>query len=142
MTPVVLDTMVLASGFTSRAGASGWLLDRWRNGALPLVLSEHLLAELDRTLREDRYFRARLTPTQVDGFLALLRAEATLTDLTVRVEHVATQPKDDLVLSTALSGGASHLVTRDRQLLRRDGYRDLAIVSPGQFRALLENRRP
>jgi predicted nucleic acid-binding protein len=129
--------MVLASGFTSRAGSSGWLLDRWRNGALPLVVSEHLLSELDRTLREDRYFRARLTPAQVDGYLALLRADATLTDLSVLVENVATQPKDDLVLSTALSGGASHLVTRDRKLLPLDGYRGLAIISPGQLRALL-----
>ena len=127
MRPVVLDIMVLASGFTSRAGTSGWLL----------VVSEHLLTELDRTLREDRYFRARLNPAQVDGFLALLRAEATLTELTVPVESVATQPKDDLVLSSALSGGASHLVTRDRKRLRLDGYQGLAIVSPGELRTLL-----
>ena len=137
MNRVVLDTMVLASGLTSQAGASGWLLDRWHAGVFELIVSEHLLAELNRTLREDRSFRARLTSAHVDGFLALLRDAATVAELTVLVSGAATQPKDDLVLSTALSGGASYLATRDRQLLRLTSYRGLAIVSPGELRAVL-----
>lgn len=138
MKPAVLDTMVLASGFTSEAGTSGWLLDRWRHRAFPLVVSEHLLAEVDRTLRQDRYFRQRLTPAQVDGFLLLLRADALVTPLTVPVVGIATQPKDDLILSTALSGGAAYLATRDRQLLRLEHHLDLAIVTPGRLRSLIE----
>lgn len=140
MKPVVLDTMVLASGFTSAAGTSGWLLDRWRAGAFVLVVSDHLLAELDRALRQDRYFRQRLHPAQVDGFLALLRGEALVTVLTVPVVGIATQPKDDLILSTALSGGAGFLATRDRQLLRLERHQDVDIVSPGKLRALIEAR--
>ena len=130
--------MVLASGFTSSAGTSGWLIERWRAGDYRLVVSDHLLAELGRTLGEDRYFRARTTPQQVAAVLALLRAEAIVVPLTESVSGVATQPKDDLVLATALSAAASLLTTRDRQLLKLRRYRGLTIVSPGELRALLE----
>lgn len=117
MIRVVLDTMVLASGFTSDAGASGALVQRWLDGGFILVVSEHVLQELERTLGTDRYFAARTTASVVTATVSLLRAQATLTPLTVPVIGVATQPKDDLVLSTALSGQASILCTRDQEVL-------------------------
>ena len=51
MTRVVLDTNVLAPGFTSGFGASAQLLDLWKGGVFELVVSEHLLAELERAFR-------------------------------------------------------------------------------------------
>ena len=142
MRSVVLDTMVLVSGFTSGAGTSGWLVDRWREQTFRLIVSEHMLAEFSRALRDDCYFRARVSPDQVNRFLAVLRDEADMTRLHVPVVGVATQPKDDLILSTALSGGASHLATRDRQLLRIERYQELVIVSPGELRRLIEDGFP
>lgn len=130
--------MVLASGFTSGAGTSAWLVERWRDQAYDLVVSEHIIGEVARTLGEDRYFAARTTPAAVQAIVALLRAEAVVTPLTVPVVGVATQPKDDLVLSTGLSGGCSHLATRDRQLLELGRHLTLSIVPPGALRALLE----
>src|SRR3954464_10384995 len=82
---------VLAPGFTSHAGASSQLSDLWRSGAFALVLSEHVLQELTRTLT-DPYFARRLP-----------REDATVTELTVDVSGVATHPEDDVVLSTALT---------------------------------------
>lgn len=130
--------MVLASGFTSPAGTSGWLVARWQDGGYELIVSDHLLEELARTLGEDAYFVGRTTPRRVEAALTVLRQEAVVTPLTVPVVGVATQPKDDLVLSTALSGNASHLATRDRQLLKLGSYQGLSIVLPGRLRALLE----
>ena len=46
MTRVVLDTDVLAPGFTSVGSASSRLVDRWQMGAYELVAAEHILAEL------------------------------------------------------------------------------------------------
>ena len=67
-----------------------------------------------------------------------LREDATLTELTTPVVGVATHPEDDLVLSTALSGNASILCTRDKQLLRLHDYQTISILSPGELLALLE----
>ena len=117
------------------------LLQRWRDGEYTLIASEHTLGELERTLSEDRYFAARQSRLEVAVILSRLRTSATVTELTVEVRGVATHP-DDLVLSTALSGEASVLCTRDKQLLRLGSYESVAILSPGELLALLETEAP
>ncbi len=42
MTRVVLDTNVLASGFTNAAGPAGQLLIAWLHGQFDLIISEHI----------------------------------------------------------------------------------------------------
>jgi predicted nucleic acid-binding protein len=71
VTRIVLDTIVLASGFTSGAGASAWLVQRWQDGDYMLVVSEHILQEIERTLGDNRYFAARTTPNAVAANVAL-----------------------------------------------------------------------
>ena len=134
---VVLDTNVLAPGFTSGGSASSRLVDHWRAGAYALVVSEHVLAELARTF-EDPYYRARVSPQQAERTLKLLRENAIVTELTSPVVGIATQPKDDLVLSSALSSQASVLCTRDKQLLKLGSNQSIAILSPGELIARLE----
>jgi predicted nucleic acid-binding protein len=73
-----------------------------------------------------------------DRILALLRAQALLTAQFVPVVGVATHAEDDLVVSTALSGDASVLCTRDKQLLRLGQYQTVSILSPSELLALLE----
>jgi putative PIN family toxin of toxin-antitoxin system len=137
VTRVVLDTNVLAPGFTSVASTSSRLVDHWRAGTYELVVSEHLLAELARGFM-DPYYGARISPRQAERTLKLLREHAIVTELTATVVGVATHPEDDLVLSTALSGQAVILCTRDKQLLRLRSYETVGVLSPGQFLALVE----
>jgi putative PIN family toxin of toxin-antitoxin system len=133
----VLDANVLAPGFLSGTSGAARLLDLWQRQAYELVVSEHLLDELAQTYA-DPYFRKRIAPVQVDHVLRLLRRRAIVTELTIAVRGVATQPEDDLVLATALSAGATYLATRDRQLLKLATYRGLQIVPPGRLLAVLE----
>lgn len=104
-----------------------------------LILSEHIIEELERILGQDRYFAQRTSPSLVAAITSSLRVHAEITDLTVPVTGVATQPKDDLILATALSGNATILCTRDRQLLKLRAYRTVSILSPGEFRTYLEH---
>lgn len=62
-----------------------------------------------------------------------------MTELSVAVADVATHPEDDLVLATALRGGAKYLATRDKQLLKLETYHGLQIVPPGRLLAILES---
>jgi predicted nucleic acid-binding protein len=57
----VLDSNVLASGFVRPASTPGTLLRLWVVGAFALVVSEHMLDEVARTL-EKPYFTAPLSP--------------------------------------------------------------------------------
>lgn len=132
MTVVVLDTNVLAPGLVGTASVSVRLIDLWRAGGYELVVSEYLLGEIGRTFA-DPYYRTRLSPAQASRILALLRTEARLTSLIVTVSGVATQPKDDLVLATGLSAGASFLGTRDKQLLKLSSHKGMRILHPGDL---------
>ena len=137
MRRVTLDANVLAPGFTSHGSASAQLIDLWRSDVFDLVLSEHVLQELARTLT-DRYFAARLPRDDAAAVITLLSANAIVTELIVEVRGVATHPEDDAVLATALSGQATILCTRDKQLLRLRAYQGVAILSPGELLAGFE----
>jgi len=135
---VVVDTNVLASGFVRShpRAAPVQVLDAWRERVYTLALSEHILTELARTL-EEPYFRRRMTPEQIADDLALLRAEATLTSISVEVHGVATHPEDDLILATALSSQADYLVTGYARLQNLGTYHGLVILSPRAFLDIL-----
>jgi hypothetical protein len=51
------------------------------------------------------------------AILALLSANAIVTELTIEVRSVATHPEVDAVLATTLSGQAAILCTRDNSFL-------------------------
>jgi putative PIN family toxin of toxin-antitoxin system len=138
---ITLDANVLAPGFTSRGSASARLVSQWRAGAFTLVLSEHILQELARTLA-DPYFAARLPRDEATAIIALLANNATVIDLTLEVHGVATHAEDDLVLSTALSGQAGILCTRDKQLLKLRSYQSVSILSPSELVVHLEAGPP
>jgi putative PIN family toxin of toxin-antitoxin system len=121
-----------------RLGGEGSLRrPRCLSGAFELIVSEHVLQELARTLA-DPYFVARLPREDAVAILTLLNTNATVTELTARVRGVATHPEDDAVLATALSGQATILCTRDKQLLRLRSYQHMAILSPGELLARFE----
>jgi len=116
MIVTVLDTNTLVSGVVgARRGTSApaLIMRRWRTGDIDLVVSDHIIEEVEVAFRKP-YFRARLSASRVARTLLLLRTEATLVQITTPVDGIATHPEDDLVLATALSGAASFLVTGSR----------------------------
>lgn len=132
----VLDTNVLASGATHPKGASGQLVLAWRRRAFQLATSEHILAELTETL-EDRYFKKRLSHQQRQLAVSRLRRQAQLTEITAHVVGVAPSTKDDLVLATAVSAGATYLVNGDEKFLKVAMYHDVQILTPAAFLTVL-----
>ncbi|MBI2761189.1 MAG: putative toxin-antitoxin system toxin component, PIN family [Chloroflexi bacterium] len=102
-----------------------------------LILSDHILGEVEQTLTKP-YFARRLTVAESHAAVAHLRRFATITPISVEIRGVATHPEDDLVLATAVSGGAQYLVSGDGGLQQVRRYRDVAIVSPREFLGMLE----
>lgn len=141
MIVAVLDTNVLASGIAGlarRDSTPGELLRRWRAGGYLLVVSEPILQELARTLRNP-YFANRLSLSEIEGAVVELRADGLLQSLTTHVSGVAAHPQDDQILATALSAQAPYLVTGDKPLQARGHYRGTRLLSPRQFLAVLES---
>jgi len=143
VTTAVVDANVLVSGFVRRnpASAAVRVIDAWRAGLFTLALSDDIIAEVERTLREP-YFSLRLAPKRIADDLALLRSEAIRTTATAQVHGVATHPEDDLVLAAAVSARADYLVTGDTKLLVLGTYQDVRIVGPRAFLDALEREQP
>jgi putative PIN family toxin of toxin-antitoxin system len=133
MIRVVLDVNVIVSGFPQPLGIPATIIERWLRREFELFTSEHILSGVVRAWNKP-YFRSRYQLGEVERAIALLRQRATVVIPTTIPEDL----EDDLVLGTGLAANASCLVTGDRGLLRLDRYEGLALISPNDFLALLE----
>jgi predicted nucleic acid-binding protein len=117
------------------------LVDAWQRGRAQVVVSSHILTELERTLG-NAYVVARLDEQRRNAFLALVGATTTLASITTPIPTIASTHADNLVLATAKSAGVLYLVTGDMELLRLGRDKDATIVSPRQFYERLEAEPP
>lgn len=124
---VLLDTNVLIAAFIARGTCSELLEHCVRNHAL--VSSAPLPQELEDTLGGKLAF-ARQEAREV---AALLRGEMEIVEPVALGEPVCRDPDDDVVLATALAGGCDVIVTGDKDLLVLGKFRDIPILSPGDF---------
>lgn len=142
MIKALFDTNVLVSGFASfkhPTRAPAQLLHLWQADFFELCISEHIIAEVKKTL-DINYFKRRLKPEDIDEAIILLSEESTIISITTPVRGAATHPEDDLVISAAISGKVDYLVTGDQPLLRKVGnsYRGIAFAIPNDFLKILQ----
>jgi putative PIN family toxin of toxin-antitoxin system len=130
------DTNTLASGAIARQGAIAELIDRWYRADFEIVVSGHILIELERTLRKP-YFMARLSDQEREAFLNLVRRFAVHTIVSAPMPAVLPQRADNVVLATAVSAGASYVITGDRKMRELGEYLGVRILSAREFIDLL-----
>ena len=137
----VLDSSVLVSAFLSPTGTPAALLARARAGAFSLCLSQEILAETaGALLRQARRGRRQYTSAEVAEFCVLLTLVAERIEGPLPTVHaVPADPKDDMVVATAIAAGADYLVTGDRRhLLPLGTYRGIQLATPRQLLDVLE----
>lgn len=137
----VLDTNVLASALLRRGSPPNRVLRAAIARDFTLVISDHIIAELLRTLARP-YFRAHLSPARLVAATLQLRQTAERVVPTIEVHGVAAHAGDDAVLAAAVSGGAAYLVTGDRAFRRVRQYQGTSLVTPTEFLAVLAAQRP
>jgi predicted nucleic acid-binding protein len=81
--------------------------------------------------------RYAFTATDVDAFALLLQASFLLVADLPPLTGIVRDPNDDMILACAVAASASHVVTRNRDLLALGTYEGIAIVTPERFLALL-----
>jgi len=135
----VLDTNVLVSALCLPGSLPADLLRRWLAREFVLILSERILAELADVLRRPKIVRRfAMTEEKADTFASVLRGLAVIVPGALTVEAVAADPADNHVVACALEGGADLIVSGDRHLRDLGEYRSIRVMSPAQFRALLD----
>lgn len=130
----VLDPNVLIAALLSRIGPPAAIVARWLAGEFELVVSEALLAELERALAYPK-LRARISDEDAAHVLALLRDGARIAPDPVAPRMRSADPGDDYLPALAESAHAV-LVSGDRDLLQLPD--DLPIMTPREFLDTLE----
>jgi len=134
---IVFDNNVLVSALLFEQSVPG----RAFNAALvagDILLSSTTFTELSQVLERPKFDRY-VTPEERARFLAMLLAEGRLIEVAEAI-RACRDPDDDKFLELAVSGSADSLVTGDQDLLALNPFRDIPIVTPGEFLAWLEQR--
>jgi putative PIN family toxin of toxin-antitoxin system len=136
---VVVDTNVWVSGLLKPGSWPARVRRGLEAGRFALVTSEPMLAELSDVLARPRIVRRYgVRPDEVAALLALIREQAEVVAVTGTLA-LCRDPKDDIVLETAVVGGADTLVTRDddlkgeSDLVRALSERGVAVLSVQRF---------
>jgi uncharacterized protein len=136
MRKAALDSSVLVSAFLSPQGTTARLLTMAGRGAFVMACSPPILDETAGVLLRprflSRYGHSALTVRRY------IEAITTLSDLVIDLPDlmgaVPLDPKDDMVVATAVAAGAEVLVTGDRRhLLSLGRYRAIRILGPREF---------
>ena len=144
MPKAVLDSSILVSAFIAPQTELMLLLRLPLRHRYELVLSKDILTETAESLltKESTRRYAEYTDEDVHAYLAWLLSVATLIDEVPELLAVPNDPKDNMVIATAVAGKADYLVTGDRKhLLPMKEYQGICILSPRSFLDLLESEQ-
>jgi putative PIN family toxin of toxin-antitoxin system len=111
----VLDPNILIAALLSPTRAPGQLVGRWLAGEFELIVSEALLAELERALAYPK-LRRRVSAEEAAELADLLRDGAVLAPDPANPPRRSPDPGDDYLLALAESERAV-LVSGDQHLL-------------------------
>ena len=140
---IVLDTNVIISALLSPKGPAAEIIRRWEAEEIEIVTSPPLISELERVLTYPRVRRhLQFSDDEIDTLLQRLIAATTVVDPHSTLDLVSTDLADNRVLECAIAGGASYIVTGDTHLLELKDYRQIVILQPAAFLAVLKLEGP
>ena len=137
----VLDSTILVSAFLTPGAAADALVDHAKAGHLTGAVAEAILAETARALLATPRIRQRYpyTDADVQDYLQGIRQAALVVSDLPPLTGIVRDPNDDMILACAVAASASHVVTRDDDLLALGSYKGSAIVTPEAFLTLLRS---
>jgi len=142
----VLDTNIWLGGLIRRGGPTVRILEAFRDGLFEVANSQPLLDEIADVLSRPEIARKfSIRPGDRDELLLLLRERSHLVEIPGEVV-VCRDPKDDMVIETAICGDATVIVSRDNDL-NDDAVvaaflasRNIRVVDPLSFLLMVHSR--
>jgi len=133
MKKAVVDTNLFVSALLG-SSTNQALYRAFRERRFTLILSTDLLTELAEVLTRPQL---HLPSGEISELLRLIGQEAEIVRVTHRVKDCR-DPKDNIVLESALAGKADAIVTGDKDLLALHPYRGISILLSSSFIKLLK----
>jgi putative PIN family toxin of toxin-antitoxin system len=132
---VVADTNVLVSALQF-GGKPRQLLDLATDGQVDLAISEAIIAETIRVLR-DKFHRAPEWVAEADRQLRVITRFAQPAE---SIQAIEADPTDDRILECAVAAEAEVIVSGDTHLLSLGSFRGIPIQRVAEFLGSLEDQ--
>lgn len=132
----VFDVNILISARLSISGAPFRSLALAKAGTVQSVTCSQLLNEFAEKLVAKFGYSVQ-EARQCAGEIANVSTQA---DVPGRLRVIAADPDDDVVLECAVVGKADYVVSGDHHLLDMGRYKNIEIVKPNEFLALVRQR--
>ena len=130
---IAIDTNILVAALTRRGGRSARIVDAWLAGQIEVVASEATLREAEAVLGGGWLGRMR-SHEDVSSLLEALRTWTVWVPAPEPIAGLRMKDAGDVrMVETAVTGGASHIVTTDREFLSHRGYAGVEFVTPGEW---------
>jgi|SRR3990170_2661074 len=139
MLKIVADTNVLISALIKR-GKPHELILKIDGIDIRLISSSVLIAELTSVLAQERIAKY-VTKRDVERYLRYVGRRITLVKVRSAFRVVRDDPKDDVVLNTAYSGGAEYIVSGDKHLIPLGEFKGIRIAAVSEMLDILRNHR-
>jgi hypothetical protein len=133
MIRIAIDTTCLVAALAKPSGSAARVVGAWREGRVEAVASEATAREAELVLGGG--WLSRLAARERIGEL--------LRDLRERTVWVGDPPRitglhlkdegDQRMVEAAVAGGASYVVTSDREFLSQRGHGSVEFVTPAEF---------
>jgi len=144
----IIDTNIWVSALLNPSGYPARVIANWKAGRFTLLFSDYLFEEVRQVLHRPRIKdKYHLRKKSIEELLSLIRQKAAFVYVTGKLD-VCRDKDDNLLIETAVRGGADYLVTRDEDIsrdldvhryLRRFGVK---VVTVAQFlREIAKARR-
>ena len=133
MLRAVLDTNVLISAIISD-GKSRELLKKGITNQFSILISDFILKELVTVIRRPKF---KTSEDEAQRTLLALIRTADVVNVKSKIKAVKEDPKDDMIIETAVDGGADVIVTGDSHLLRLKTFEGIKIISVDEMLACL-----
>lgn len=127
----IIDSSVLVSAFLTRERAPGILVKAGLDRRFEMHVSDQILAETNRRLRNRPKLSERYgyTDDDVTHYITdLAGSAAVLTDLPI-IEPVCRDPDDDHVIAAALAATADCIISGDRDLLDLGSHQGVRMLT-------------
>ena len=127
---IVLDTNILISGIFWK-GTPYKVLEAWMDNKYELIVSEEVLMEYSRILK-DFETKRKGSDGVAKSWILFIAQNSTLLKVKKKVK-VCRDPFDDMFLSLAVAGNAKFIVSGDNDLLDMKEFMNVEIVTAGNF---------
>jgi putative PIN family toxin of toxin-antitoxin system len=135
MIRVVLDTNVFVSAIVSD-GKSRELLKKGIARQYILVTSDSILKELVSVLPRPKF---KISEDEVNRTIIALIRTADLVSVRTKIKAVEADPKDDMVIETAIDGDAQIIVSGDSHLIALKTFEEVKIVTVEEMLTFLSH---